>query len=161
MCGRYNVDDEENNIEMQAIISEMNRKYNGTRELEEMKTGEIFPSNCAPILSDQGATIMRWGIPTYGSTKSIINARSETVEKKPMFMESIQKRRAVVPTTGFYEWTHEGKKAANKYLFVEPDEDMLYLAAIYSVYLLAVLVYGSISSMCFGHHHLGRHFYGG
>ncbi len=33
-----------------------------------------------------------------------INARSETVDKKPMFRNAFEKRRCLIPSTGFYEW---------------------------------------------------------
>jgi putative SOS response-associated peptidase YedK len=52
---------------------------------------------------------MRWGlVPFWADDPSIgnrmINARSETVAKKPAFREAFRRRRCVVPMDGFYEW---------------------------------------------------------
>jgi hypothetical protein len=33
-----------------------------------------------------------------------INARAETVHKLPLFREAFDKRRCLIPATGFYEW---------------------------------------------------------
>ncbi|MDX2375478.1 SOS response-associated peptidase [Microbacterium sp. LRZ72] len=51
----------------------------------------------------------RWGlIPGWSKDVSIgaraINARAEDVETKPMFRAALERRRAIVPATGYYEW---------------------------------------------------------
>lgn len=58
----------------------------------------------------------RWGlVPGWAKDLSVgaraINARSEELESKPMFRKAFEKRRAIVPTTGYYEWkkTADGK----------------------------------------------------
>lgn len=136
MCGRYHVDSEDQLIEMREIIDEINRKHNGTEKLAEMKTGEIFPTNVAPVIGAAGADLMAWGFPMHGSSKTIINARSETAREKPMFSKPLSERRVVVPTSGFYEWTHENKKTLDKYLFSLPGEKILYLAGLYTEFNL-------------------------
>ena len=72
---------------------------------------------------------MRWGYPFPGGKKLVINARAETAAKKPMFNKSLASWRCVLPTTGFYEWTHDDQKT--KYLFRLADQPMLYLAGLY------------------------------
>ena len=37
----------------------------------------------------------------------MINARAETVEKKPSFKHSLQSKRCLIPANGFYEWKKE------------------------------------------------------
>lgn len=136
MCGRYHIDTEEDIIGMREIIDEINRKYNGTEALASMKTGEVFPTNMVPVVAESGAEIMIWGFPMHGKSQSIINARAETIFERPMFKTAVAERRAAIPTTGFYEWRHAGKRAKEKFLFRLLAEKMLYLAGIYTEFNL-------------------------
>lgn len=50
---------------------------------------------------------MRWGlIPHWAKDKKgmQINARSESVATKPMFRDSLSRKRCIIPADGFYEW---------------------------------------------------------
>ncbi len=138
MCGRYYIDDEDDIIAMREIIDEINRRYSGTPEFAELKTGEIRPTNTVPVIvADERtsqARLMRWGYPKWDGKGVVINARAETVAEKSMFRKSLLERRAVIPTTGFYEWRHEGGKVKEKYMFRVPGESMLYLAGMYNTY---------------------------
>ena len=62
--------------------------------------------------SETSWTNAKWGnFPPANSPskrKFPINARSETVAKKPTFEESFQQRRCIVPADGYYEWQVEG-----------------------------------------------------
>ena len=132
-------------------------------DIGEARAGEMYPTNIAPVLISQHGKVtpvaMRWGflavqqgsfmVPYAGEPdikpKPIINAKRETAydpsgRRSPSLMiqcfrESLQKRRVVVPTSGFYEWTHEGKKAVDKYHFTQPGPSKLYLAGLYDVFV--------------------------
>ena len=138
MCGRYQVSMEEDIIEMREILTEINRRYFGTPMQDAVKTGEVFPTDNAPVLigGPQGprAVLMRWGFPQWKGSGVIINARSETVTEKKMFGVPLQRYRCVLPTTGFFEWRHEGGKTKEKYLFRLPGTKMLYLAGLYNTH---------------------------
>jgi putative SOS response-associated peptidase YedK len=139
MCGRYTVFTEDEVIEMREIINEVNQRYINTAELAAMKTGEIFPTNVVPVLAqgtgDVEARLMTWGFPKWQDAGVIINARAETALEKQMFRSSLLQRRCVVPSTGFYEWKHEGGKSKkDKYLVTLPGEDMLYMAGFYNTF---------------------------
>ena len=59
------------------------------------------------------AGFMRWGlIPWWAKSASIgsrmINARAETVTRKPAFRDSLRRRRCLVLADGFYEWRRTG-----------------------------------------------------
>jgi putative SOS response-associated peptidase YedK len=136
MCGRYTVFTEEEIIEMREIMAEINRRYIGTAEIAKMKAGEICPTDFAPVLtlgsSGREARLMSWGFPRPQGAGVVFNARSETAAEKPMFRSALERRRCVVPSTGFFEWKHEGgKKKKDKYLLTLPGEKMLYMAGFY------------------------------
>ena len=138
MCGRYQLFTEGDIEEIKNIIDALNRKYSEA-DRSAMKTDEIFPTNTTPILtkgerSGMSVTLQKWGFPKWDGKGVIINAMSETASSKPMFRTSVLERRCIVPSTGFYEWRHEGKKTIEKYIINLPDEPVLYMAGIYDTF---------------------------
>jgi putative SOS response-associated peptidase YedK len=74
----------------------------------------------------------RWGlVNTWAKDASTaaknINARAETVEKRPTFREAFMKRRCVVPADGFFEWT--GPKTARQPTWFHREDNQLILFA--------------------------------
>ncbi len=139
MCGRYQFGDVINISELQKIVEQLNKDFSGSVPLSRMKTGEIFPSDTAPVIafSDEKETplLMDWGFPKWDSGGLIINVRSETAGEKPLFRESLHKRRCLVPSTGFFEWQHDGASSKKiKYLLRLENEPVLYMAAIYDLF---------------------------
>mgnify|MGYP001181821414 CR=1 FL=1 len=129
MCGRYTIFTDEDYDEITKILSEVNK-----RSSETVKTGEIYPTNLAPVLLNDTDGIrpepLIWGFPSFRSKSVIINARAETAPEKPMFKSCLFERRCVVPSTGFYEWDAE----KNKYLFRLADNPILYMAGLWNEY---------------------------
>lgn len=115
---------------MAALISVMERKYQG-----EYKTGEIFPGDTAPgIIESKGKIVpvpATFGFPGFQDSKLLINARAETAAEKKSFAESLRNRRIILPATGFYEWGHNTEKT--KYLFTIGDRLIVYLCGIYRI----------------------------
>ena len=76
----------------------------------------IAPTQTAPIIRADAAAasgrvlaMARWGlIPSRakdgGIGSRLINARAETVARKPAFRGAYRQRRCLVPADGFYEW---------------------------------------------------------
>lgn len=138
MCGRYAILEEETILEMREIINQVNQKFAGRQGLKAI--GEIRPSNLAPVLrDDQGKVrldVMNWGFPRWDKASGlIINARSETVLDKPLFGESFQSRRIIVPSSGFFEWDHKHASQREKYFFCLPGQ-VVYMAGFYNRYTL-------------------------
>ena len=73
-----------------------------------------------------------WGlVPSWsGEPKGIINARSETLQTKPSFSESFQRRRCLIPADGFYEWKRRGK-SKQPFYFQLQDESQFAFAGIW------------------------------
>jgi putative SOS response-associated peptidase YedK len=68
------------------------------------------------------ARLLQWGlIPSWSKeAKGIINARVETIEDKPSFKESFERRRCLILADGFYEWERNGK-ISQPYFFQMKD----------------------------------------
>ena len=105
MCSRYFLDADGNVIAFTFAVAapaELRKRFN------------IAPTQVAPIVraTKEGGrelAMARWGlVPGWAKDLSVgtkmINARSEGVEAKPAFKAAVEKRRCIVPATGFFEW---------------------------------------------------------
>ncbi len=56
----------------------------------------------------RGLTLATWGFrPPWSTNRAlIINARTETLAEKPLFATALQRRRCLVPATGYFEWSN-------------------------------------------------------
>ena len=125
MCGVFYVDDD-----TMREIEKIARKIDG----KQAAAGDVHPSQPALILRvDHGkmvSEVLKWGYEAYGKKTVIFNARSETVQERPMFKYDFEERRCLIPAGKFYEWKQDGTKQKEKYEFFTPDK-VLYLAGIY------------------------------
>ena len=132
MCGRYYFDIDDKELKEIADVAQRNLS-------EEFKTGEIFPSEKALVITMQGdklnPIIAKWGFSKWNDKGVIINARAETLSEKMVFKNLVKYNRCIIPASGFYEWdksTYKEKKK-NKYYFKNPDS-VLYMAGLYNAY---------------------------
>ena len=140
MCGRYFIDNEQENAKLCAILQELARR--GSPQSAEAHMGEIFPGQIAPVIvAEHGkATVkaMRWGFPRAGGGGLVINSRSEKADVTPMYSRAARERRCLVPVSGFYEWrrTATGAKTKDKYAFRAANEgELTYLAGFWGSFL--------------------------
>ena len=63
----------------------------------------------------------------------MINARSETVARKPAFRSAFKKKRCLVIADGFYEWRTEGKKKFPMYIRLKSGECFAF-AGLYNLW---------------------------
>lgn len=111
MCGRYTISAKSTEV-LAAFHAEPAAGYVPPARYN------VAPTDPVPVIRaerDQRVLLpMRWGlIPPWAKDASIgarlINARAETVGEKPAFRDSLEKRRCLVVSDGFYEWTGRGK----------------------------------------------------
>lgn len=104
----------------------------------------VPPGSFVPIvverLDDEGQLSRRletasWGlVPGWAKDTKIgfkaFNARSETVLEKPMFRQSIKRRRCALPIPGYYEWetTDDGKQP---WMMSAAGNDPLFMAGLF------------------------------
>lgn len=113
MCGRYTLHASAREIaewfdvETGALPDGLTPRYN------------IAPTQDVPAVGPssgggRGMALFRWGlVPSWAEDPSelppLVNARSETVHRKPAFREAFARRRCLLPADGFYEWRREGE----------------------------------------------------
>lgn len=129
MCGRVQLDLEIGAPAMRRLTELLQRDFPQAA----ISSGDKYPADLLPVLvsgeDKPRLAVMNWGFLLPGSKKLIINARSETAAEKPLFRQALALRRCVLPTSGFYEWSHSGPKT--KYLFRLAKEDLVYLGGLY------------------------------
>lgn len=142
MCGRFYVD-EGTAREIEGVIRGIDL------QLEKMRTGDIFPSQLAGILTchsrqhslpEEGPATreapafaleeMHWGFPQYQKKGLLINARAETALERKSFCDSVLHRRCIIPAKHFYEWDDH----KNKVTFFREDSSILYMAGFYNMF---------------------------
>ena len=111
MCGRFFI----------HMASEMMAQlFSGVpaNDLPQTPSYNVCPTTPVHVVSSVEGTrrlgAMRWGFlphwyksPTDGPV--LINARAETIAEKPAFRMACRERRCIIPISGFYEWTRDGK----------------------------------------------------
>ncbi|KIL37557.1 hypothetical protein SD71_02775 [Cohnella kolymensis] len=135
MCGRYTI---------VVSIEELMLRYMSDMPTNRYHTPRynVAPmQNVTAIVHDgQNNRIgqLRWGlVPSWASDDKIgskmINARSETLLEKASFKNLIQRKRAIVPADGFYEWKqHGGKKQPMR--ITMKDGSIFSMAALYDTW---------------------------
>jgi len=93
------------------------------RDIEPARWG-LQPAWATPKQQGSGATDRRPARPAP------INARLESVATNGMFRKAFAQRRAIVPMTGYVEWTQAGKRKQPWYVH---SGDPLYAAGLYEV----------------------------
>lgn len=138
MCGRYSFDDIHEIYEVRSIIEDVASRL-GEDAATGIKRGEVFPSETAAVVTQASPTlrcdVMSWGYPLSGTSRLIINAKSENIFNLKTFGRSLANKRCLVPCTGFYEWYHEGRNKT-KYIIKPEGEDFFYLAGLYDSYFI-------------------------
>ena len=124
MCGRFSFASslkELNNEFSSEISSNFPAKYN------------ISPGQNSVVISllknNFYINQIQWGfkIPKLG--KLVINARSETINDKPLFKNLLQRNRCLIPANSWFEWNKEKKP----YLITHRKKDIIAFAGLHRV----------------------------
>lgn len=122
MCGKYHITTEDENISFREAIAQLMLEH---PEID-IKTGDILPSQAAPVYDAFGLQAMRFGHRPAFMKKLLINARSETAEASPLFGPLMKSARVLVPAQAFYEWSPAKKPC----LFGRLQGGLLYMAGL-------------------------------
>jgi putative SOS response-associated peptidase YedK len=109
---------------------------------EQYKITAFTNPDCAIITSDASIQVAKWGlIPSWINTeeeakrirKMTLNARTENVFNLPSYRIPIIRKRCLIPSTGYFEFHHEGKETIPYYLFLK-NEEIFSLGGIYDIW---------------------------
>ena len=93
-----------------------------------------FTNPKIPVITNENPNKIQmcdWGLIPYWIIDEVkasniknktLNARSETLEKKPSFKNLIGKKHCLVIVDGFYEWRHEGKNKIKHHIYFNNKE---------------------------------------
>ena len=104
MCGRYYIDSDRRDDMIREVLESVETKYENTPALRKMKTGEIFPTDTAPVITQREPVLMEWGFTRFDGKGRVINARLETAGEKPMFRGCYAGQRCLIPASYYFEW---------------------------------------------------------
>ncbi len=132
MCGRFSIFTPAETLKV---------RFNVLYAAELKPTYNAAPTQSLPvIINNEPMTIdlCRWGlIPSWAKEQKIgnkmINARAETLLKKPSFRDSFKRRRCLVLTDGFYEWEKTSDQKI-PYRISMRDHDPFAFAGIWDVW---------------------------
>lgn len=109
MCGRFHMIAEEGEIIAVfrlASVPQIRPRYNVAPAQDVLAV--------RADLNARRAEMLRWGlVPSWSKEQpggnSMINARAETLDDRPAFRDAFARRRCLIPATGFFEWSQDGK----------------------------------------------------
>lgn len=102
-------------------------------------SGDICPTDMAAVLApnkEGRAAVfpMIWGFAAGADTKPVINCRLETAAVRPLWKDSWQRRRCVIPASWYYEWgcpSPEDGGRKEKFVIQPRGAEITYLAGLY------------------------------
>ncbi len=135
MCGRFTLT-RQNRV---SLARELGVPVGQLAEESFRPRYNIAPTNRHWIMrmecEDRELLRARWGLinhwakdPKGGHRQ--INARAETLDKRPAFRDAFKKRRCAVPADGFFEWS-EQKGQRQPIWFHRPDGGLILFAGLY------------------------------
>ena len=132
MCGRFGLWADHQEIQDHFQIQELlplEPRYNIAPSQEILAIGQTEKKT-------RKSARLRWGlIPHWAEdTKTgykMINARAETLWKKPAFRAAAKRRRCLIPASCFYEWKRNEKGSKQPYCIRPQDNDFFAFAALW------------------------------
>jgi putative SOS response-associated peptidase YedK len=150
MCGRY-----ASSRQPEDLVEEFEIRGSELPHLEPdwnvAPTKEVYavverpPSGEKEAVPERQLRVLTWGlVPFWAKDPSVgnrmINARMETVSEKPAYRRAFEKRRAILPADGYFEWypteekTKAGKPRKQPYFIRPKDGGVLAMAGLYEIW---------------------------
>ena len=129
-----------------AIEKRFNADASALADFEYRYFYRAFENPRIPVITQEEPgkiQLLHWGlIPSWTKNavqadsirRSTYNARSESIDEKPSFRRSFEKKRCWVLAKGFFEWQHIGKQKYPWYI-QKFNEDIFAFAGIYDQWM--------------------------
>jgi putative SOS response-associated peptidase YedK len=132
MCGRF--ENKVNENFFVQILKEMNLELIIDESVKKRKMENIAPTDkifaIRHIDANYYLSLVNWGIKFREDSPLIFNSRIETIKEKKYWFTLFDKKRCIVPMSGFYEWKKEGSKKIPYRIFL-PKNDLFFVPALY------------------------------
>lgn len=138
MCGRAYETYTEDELELRYHTEKRKR-----RPLDELKPNyNLAPTQISPVILMKNDAkeigLFRWGLipfwakdPKDAAKYSLINAKSEDITEKRSYKAAFEKRRCIIPLSGFFEWKKEEAGPKRPFLIRLKDEPILSAAGVW------------------------------
>lgn len=116
------------------IFNKLKQRY-GEDEARKYLDTTLFPKADAPVLGpEKKVAVMNWGFPVSSKKSVVFNARSETLEEKPLFKTCV-KNYCKIPASAFYEWGSDGNKKEKYIITLKETETVFFFAGLWKKFL--------------------------
>lgn len=150
-CGRYTLKTNPEAIQARYNLAKKPPEFHASYDI---KPGQTMPVITNDKQAKPELLLMRWGlIPSWWQQDAKIayktfNARDDKVFSSGMW-RSIYHKRALIPATGYFEWTKPEKgsdKLKQKYYFRPKDLEIFSFAGFYDIWHDGLLTYTLITT---------------
>ena len=121
MCGRFS---------LSSNLEELKNKFSNEISGNFPAKYNISPGQNSVVISlkknDLYLNQIQWGFKVPKLSKLVINARSETINEKPLFKNLFQQNRCLIPANSWFEWNNENKP----YLIKHKENDIIAFAGL-------------------------------
>lgn len=117
MCSRY---------ELKARPEALTQRFRLDETPPDLARAEVRPTDPAPIVvrAPDGARVVcaaRFGLSVTWDKAPVINARAETLRRKPTFRPLLGNR-CVIPASAYFEWRQDGRARRRNRIALANDE---------------------------------------
>lgn len=140
MCGRAYETYTEEELELRYITNRRKRK-----PLDLKPNFNLAPTQDAPVVlmreSEVQLELFRWGLvpfwakdPKDAAKYSLINAKAEEISEKRSYKTAFERRRCIVPVSGFFEWKRVGEGPKQPHAIHLKNEPIMSLAGVWELW---------------------------
>jgi putative SOS response-associated peptidase YedK len=138
-CGRYALKTDPKTLGKRYNLAQVSQNFN---ESFDVSPGQTLPVVKSSKSGKRELDMMKWGlIPSWSKDPKmgyrLFNARDDNLFKSPIWRGVILRQRALIPATGFFEWTkpEKGTKQPKQKFYIHPKQvDIFSFAGVWETW---------------------------